>query len=94
MKVKIYDYADASTEVEIGNLEDIAIMGIEVISGDELLHVTYKNYDTRVFDSSECRNIDCYDGGYTIYDFRKKKEDNLLFDEKWNSYSNSYMRMM
>ena len=68
MFITIMDYRDDKTTVDVGNLEDIARMTIEVKTGDEILHVIYKNYRTRSFDSSRCRMADFYDGDFDIYD--------------------------
>lgn len=88
MEIKLLDYAKNETIVEIGNLDDIAKMEIDVITGDEILTVVYKDYTIRKFDSSRDRMADFYDDGYEIYDFNKS--ENLIDDPKFLNRTDSY----
>lgn len=68
MKLDILDYAGRKTTVDIGDLNDILNMHIFVLSGDEVLYVTYKNHETLKFDSNHYyRLIEFYDTNYEIY---------------------------
>lgn len=88
MTIKLLDWDKKETEVDVGDLEDIATMMIRVVSGDEILEVVYKDYCRLSFDSSCTRYQGFYDGEYDIYDFRK--EDNLLTDPRFINRKSSY----
>jgi hypothetical protein len=82
------DYAAKKTLVDVGELDTIGSMRIEVVSGDEILTVTYKDFTTRKFDSSNDRRMTFYDGAYEIYNATKEK--NALFDPKFVYRKDSY----
>ena len=89
MKIKLLDYQSNPSEHEIGDLEDIASIHIEVISGDEVMSVHYKNGKTEIFDS--CSSFRCmafHDCSYTIYE--PAAGINHLEDENWLKRSDSY----
>ena len=88
MTIKLLDYADKETLVDVGELDTIGSMGIEVVTGDEILTVTYKDFTTRRFDSSNDRLANFYDGAYEIYNATKEK--NALFDPKFVDRKSSY----
>ena len=67
MKVKLLDWRGESTEVEIGDLDTIDCVVLEVVSGDETLSVLYKNGGQEFFDSSSSRIHSDFDGSYFIY---------------------------
>ena len=90
MKLRLIDYENRGKEFEIGSIEDIARIIIEVVSGDEIAHVLYKDYTEKCFDSGEKRMYDFQDGQYEVYDFRKPNEKNLLLDRKWLNRVTSY----
>lgn len=90
MKLRLIDYKNRGKEFEIGSIEDIARIIIEVVSGDEIAHVLYKDYTEEFFDSGEKRMYDFQDGQYEVYDFRKSNEKNLLLDRKWLNRVTSY----
>ena len=90
MIIKLLDYADNETLVDIGNLNDIAKMRIDIITGDEILNVVYKDYREVRFDAGKNRSMDFHDWSYEIYDYRLSKEANLLFDTYWLSRKDSY----
>ena len=50
----------------IPDFEEVVELRVEVISGDEILKVLYKNGGQKEFDSSDDRCLDCYDGNYYI----------------------------
>lgn len=65
MTMTIYDYADTAVKFEIPakNVDDIDLIDITVLSGDETGKVILKNGDIICFDA-------CYDrGGYRIHSF-------------------------
>lgn len=89
MKLELLNYMSKKMEVEIGELNDIARIDIEVVTGDEIARVIYKDYSTDEFDSDTSgRMADYPDGGYTIYNITDGT--NLLDDEKWKNRKGSY----
>ena len=88
MKFKIYDYANRLTEIDTGNKEIESIL-VEVITGDEIVTVTFTDGTMKTYDSSIDRNTDYFDGSYYV-----SKSDL----DKWINYVNvigiiSYGRM-
>ena len=61
MIFKIYDYANKPTEIDTGNKEIESIL-VKVISGDEIVTVTFTDGTKKTYDSSNNRNIDYYVG--------------------------------
>ena len=90
MKLKLLDYKKRVKEFEIGDLESIAKIVIDVVTGDEAAYVFYKDYTKKAFDSGEHRMGNCYDGRYEIYNFKKPNEENLLFNQQWLNRYTSY----
>ena len=90
MKLKLLDYKKRVKEFEIGDLEGIAKIVIDVVTGDEVTYAFYKDYTEDIFDSCENRMCDFYDGRYVIYDFKKPNEENLLFNQQWLNRYTSY----
>ena len=68
MIIELMDYQNKKVTFDIGNIEDIVSIIIEVITGDEISTVLYKNYTTKVFDSSCTRIGNYFDYEYTLYD--------------------------
>ena len=68
MIIELMDYQDKKVTFDIGNIEDIVSIIIEVITGDEIATVLYKNYTTKVFDSSCTRIGDYFNYKYLLYD--------------------------
>lgn len=85
MNLLLYDYAGNKTIHEVGNLEDIVWITIDIISGDEIATVIYKNYDIEKYDSSHDRRCDYPDGSYDIYDIRS----NLNRIDDWEMRSSN-----
>lgn len=81
MKIKILDYRDRPSEVDVGELNDIERMTMEVGSGDEILNVVYKDGTTKRFDSSNDRTRYFYDGWYDVYD--KERGNNIMEKPEW-----------
>ena len=88
MTIELMDYQNKKVTFDIGNIEDIASIFIEVITGDEIATVLYKNYTTKVFDSSCTRNFDFSDYQYLLYDVNTRI--NLLNDEIFLNRKTSY----
>lgn len=80
MTLELMDYKGERKSFTIGNLDEIAVINVEVISGDEVATVVYKDYRIETLDTSY-RVQNHPDGVYELYDFRK--ELNLLTNERW-----------
>lgn len=68
MVIELMDYQRKKVTFDIGNVEDIVKIVIEVLTGDEVATVLYRNYDIKKFDSSYERTADYYDYKYIVYD--------------------------
>ena len=53
-------------------------MQVNVVTGDEILNVTYKDGSEKRFDSSDDRTRDFYDGNYELYNTETEPEINEL----------------
>jgi hypothetical protein len=63
----LYDWANDAHEVDIDlDDKDIVIAMLQILSGDEVLEVAYKNGMTTTIDSSDCRDTDFFDGAYVL----------------------------
>ena len=62
MKIEILDYKSRPKEVDVGELKDIRKMKVDVVTGDEILTVIYKDGSEKSFDSSDDRTRAFYDG--------------------------------
>ena len=86
MKIKLLDYETKIKVVDVGDIKKIGSMYIDVISGDEVLVVVYKDYTIKEFDSSNTRCEDLREGRYLIYNeqlginFLKDKD---FYDDLW-----------
>lgn len=87
MKLVLIDYADNKVEFEIGDIEQIGRIDIDVITGDEIATVTYKDYTVRKF-VSEHAFINYHDLSYSIY--APNEGIDLIHDDKWLHRKNSY----
>ena len=88
MKIKLFDCEDKISFVDVGDIKEIGSMYIEVISGDEVLFVVYKNYIIKEFDSSHTRCEDRHESRYLIYN--EQIGINLLKDEDFLNRKDSY----
>ena len=88
MEIKLLGYKNKISFVDVGDIKEIGSMYIEVISGDEVLFVVYKNYIIKEFDSSHTRCKDHLDARYPIYN--KLIGLNLLKNEKFLNRRGSY----
>lgn len=64
-ELTIYDYNQNPVKIEIPNFEKVKEVSCEVITGDEVLTVTYEDESEVVFDSSDDRLHD-YDDGFVM----------------------------
>ena len=88
--IKIMNYQNKKVNVKIKDFENVVRLRIEVVSGDEILHVLYKDYSVQKYDSAYLLDIgrimDYHDDLYIIYDITK----NIDFIKSWNKRTNSY----
>lgn len=91
MTIKLLDYQGKETMVDVGELDTIGSMEIDVVTGDEILTVVYKDFTRRRFDSSRDRRVNFNDGGYEIYNVNES--NNALFDPKFVDRKTSYEYM-
>ena len=76
MTLTIYDYNNNAVELEIpaNTVDEIELIDITVLSGDETGKVILKNGDTIHFYASDNRLIDSYDGHYSVRGSKKIKQ--------------------
>lgn len=85
MIINIVDYKDERIPVYIGDIENIDYIQVDVLSGDEVITVWYKDGTYDDWDSSVYRGTDYYDGDYKV------PSEQI---EKWSSMpGSSYDRM-
>lgn len=91
MRTKIYDHANNAVEIDLQD-KPIKEIYVRVLSGDEVVTVTYKDGTQDEFDSSDCRMIAYYDGGYFVEEKDIEKWLNYKAEEsKTNSYNRMYI---
>lgn len=92
MTIKLLDYARSVVEVDVGDIDTIGAMSIQVVTGDEILKVIYKDYTTREFDSSRDRCANFYDGEYELYNATTglNRLDDKAFLNRYSSYAYLY----
>ena len=88
MKIRLLDYEKKTKVADVGDIKEIGSMYIEVLSGDEVLLVIYKDYTKKEFDSSNTRREDSLEGEYPIYN--EQLGINLLKDEDFLNRKDSY----
>ena len=88
MKIKLLNYEREIKVVDVGDIKEIESMYIDVITGDEVLFVVYKDYTIKEFDSSNTRCKDHLDARYPIYN--EPIGLNLLKNEDFLNRSDSY----
>lgn len=64
-KIFIMDYARNKEEIDV-NIEDVLVMYVTVLTGDEILNILYKDGSREIYDSSDYRGRDFYDGEYDV----------------------------
>ena len=88
--IKIMNYNCNEVPIKIKDFDEVVRLTIEVVSGDEILHILYKNYKEDTYDScyllGNYRYMDFFDNEYVIYD--TTKGINKL--DKWKKRKNSY----
>lgn len=84
--ITIMDYNNVKKKVKIDNFDNVVRLEIEVMSGDEILRVLYKDYSVEKYDSSNSRLMDFNDAFYCIYDITK----NINHLDKWKKRTSSY----
>ena len=92
MTIKLLNYLGEPVEIDIGDFNNVARMTMDVVTGDEVLKVVYKNYDFKIFDSSDGndrRTVDVHDDEYEVYRFDTPGL-NILDDEKFMNRTSSY----
>lgn len=92
MTIKLLNYLGEPVEVDIGDFNNVARMTMDVVTGDEVLNVVYKNYDVKIFDSSygnDRRTMDVYEDEYEVYHF-DNKGPNILDNEEFMNRTSSY----
>ena len=82
----IMDYEDNKVLIELKDFKNIVRMSIEVLTGDEILHILYRDYHEETYDSRDDRLAAFPDGEYIIYDITKNIND----IEKWSKRKDSY----
>lgn len=89
--IEIMNYENKKVPIELNDFDNVVKLQIEVITGDEILHVLYKDYSSKIFDSSCLLNnpriMGFADDLYTIYDITK----NINYIDNWNKRKNSYI---
>lgn len=92
MILEIMNYNYERVGIEVGEKEDIAIIIIQIVSGDEIARIIYKDYSQKEFDSAvllgnlRCMGYD--DGDYEIYN--ANKENNVIDNPNWQKRKTSY----
>ena len=79
MHLRIYEYKNRAKDIELPDKE-IQTIDVTVLSGDEVVEVTFKDGSVEEYDSSDSRLIDYYDGSYEV------AEDII---EKWMDFTPS-----
>ena len=86
MILKLLDYMSMPHEFTV-NLPDVLSIDIEVVSGDEIANVLFKDGHTERFDSCpDGRLTDFDDGGYVLYSPEQGIDKFDLFNIRTDSY--------
>lgn len=72
MYLRIYDYKNRAKDIELPDKE-IQTIEVTVLSGDEVVEVTFKDGSVEEYDSSDSRLMDFYDGSYEVAEDMIKK---------------------
>ena len=86
MILELMDWENTKVQFDIGDINDVFVININVVTGDEIAAVVYKDGQTEIFDSSSNRLMDFDDGGYQLYG----PECELIFQDKWKNRKTSY----
>lgn len=85
-----YDYDNKKVYITLKNghdMDDIRFIAVTILSGDEVLHICYNDYDYQHIDCGTNRIRDYYDGSYIVEpaDIPKWLERKSSYDcELWN----------
>ena len=89
LEIMDWEGTKVKTTIDLNKLDEIKIIIIIVLSGDEICLVKYKNGKEEKFDSSNCRingYFDNFDNMYTLYDI----SENINFIEEFKKREDSY----
>ena len=64
--IYLVDYAGEPTKVEL-EMDGLLTAKIRVLTGDEILEAIYDDGHDEIYDSSNCRRYDFYDGEYVVF---------------------------
>lgn len=92
MTIDIYDFANNAVTIELFN-KRIKEIYVEVVTGDEIVYITYENETCQTCDSSLGTRIeDFLDGAYQV-EGEKNIQDWINFEPKGSIYSYERMRL-
>ena len=66
MIMKIYDYDNKITEIELPDDKQIEAIFVSIVSGDETGFVYFTDDSSIKFDASDCRSFGYDDGSYIV----------------------------
>ena len=66
MKIKVYDYDNRATKIDIPDDKEISAIVVCVLSGDETGIIRFTDGTTIRFDASDSRTWSFYDGLYVV----------------------------
>lgn len=93
MFIKVMDYNGDkhNTSVKWEQLSKIKIIEVTVISGDEVMTITFEDGTKKTFDAGEnTRSTDYFDDHYILYDVSRSSKDNAHSVCKFMKRRNSY----
>ncbi len=65
--IRLFDYKNRPKEITVENFDNVKVFVFQILSGDGVLTVIYKDKQTKVFDSCDIvRNQDFNDGLWVI----------------------------
>jgi len=83
----LLNYENKKIDIDFNfKLEDIAVATINIITGDEILNITTKDGEFYSFDSCDYREVDFFDGSYTIIADGKWVVDPIRWANRGTSY--------
>lgn len=89
MDIKVFKHDDSFIVKSIDNFNDVKMMFIFLVYGDEVLNVIYNDGTVdAIYPSIETRFMNLTDHSYTIYDAAKSNNliDNPVFMNRTESY--------
>ena len=88
MIMPLFKWNQEQKDIEIGDINDISLIEMIVVSGDEICKITYKDGTYRIFDSAEDRALNYYDQYYIVFDL--STNINLLLFKPFVLRNSSY----